>query len=78
MIEVGKYNRKNTNADFDSNLVVERVVLVVVERVVSADFNSDHDHDDHDNDDKDDYSCNSVSFKVRTSRFFMELDINNI
>ena len=36
----------------------------------------DHDHD-HDNDDKDDYSCNSVNFKVSTSRFFMELDINN-
>ena len=27
MIEVGKYNRENTNADFDSNLVVEGVVL---------------------------------------------------
>ena len=36
------------------------------------------DDDDHDNDDKDDYSCNSVNFKVRTSRFCMELDINDI
>ena len=27
VIEVGKYNRKNTNADFDSDLVVEGVVL---------------------------------------------------
>ena len=27
VIEVGKYNRENTNADFDSNLVVEGVVL---------------------------------------------------
>ena len=27
MIEVGKYNRENTNADFDSDLVVEGVVL---------------------------------------------------
>ena len=33
---------------------------------------------DHDNDDKDDYSCNSVNFKVRTSRFCMELDLYNI
>ena len=38
----------------------------------------DHDNDLDDDDDKDDYSCNSVNFKVRTSRFFMELDINNI
>ena len=27
VIEVGKYNRENTNADFDSDLVVEGVVL---------------------------------------------------
>ena len=27
MIKAGKYNRENTNADFDSNLVVEGVVL---------------------------------------------------
>ena len=27
MIEVGKYNRENTNADFDSDLVVEGVIL---------------------------------------------------
>ena len=27
MIEVGKYNCENTNADFDSDLVVEGVVL---------------------------------------------------
>ena len=27
MIEVGKYNHENTNADFDSDLVVEGVVL---------------------------------------------------
>jgi len=26
VIEVGKYNRKNTNADFDCDLVVEGVV----------------------------------------------------
>ena len=36
------------------------------------------DDDDDDNDDKDDYSCNSVNFKVRTSRFCMELDLDNI
>ena len=27
MIKVGKYNRESTNTDFDSNLVVEGVVL---------------------------------------------------
>ena len=27
MIEVGKYNRESTNTDFDSDLVVEGVVL---------------------------------------------------
>ena len=27
MIEVGKYNRESTDADFDSDLVVEEVVL---------------------------------------------------
>ena len=36
------------------------------------------DDDDYDDDDKDDYSCNSVNFKVRTSRFYMELDLDNI
>ena len=40
--------------------------------------NDDDEEDDEDDDDdddkdyKDDYSCNSVNFKVRTSRFFME------
>ena len=44
------------------------------------DFDKDDniDNDDDDNDDKDDYSCNSVNFKVRTSRFCMELVLNNI
>ena len=36
------------------------------------------DHDDYDNDDKYDYSCNSVNFKVKTSRFCMKLDLDNI
>ena len=30
MIEVGKYNRENTNDDFDSDLVVEGVVLEIL------------------------------------------------
>ena len=34
--------------------------------------------DDHDNDDKDDYSCNSINFKVKTSRLCMEFDLSNI
>ena len=33
-------------------------------------------HDDDDNDDKEDYSCNSLNFKVRTSTFCMELDLD--
>ena len=39
---------------------------------------NDNDDDDDDNDDKDDYSCNSVNFKVRPSRFCKELDLDNI
>ena len=31
-----------------------------------------------DDDDNDDYSCNSVNFQVKTSKFCMELDLNNI
>ena len=51
---------------------------------VDLDIDDDDDDDADDNDEDDnhdhkiDYSCNSVNFKVRTSRFFMELDINNI
>ena len=30
MIEVGKYNRESTNTDFDSDLVVEGVVLEIL------------------------------------------------
>ena len=39
---------------------------------------NDDDDDDDDNDNKDDYSCNSVNFQVRTSRFCMEVDQDNI
>ena len=34
--------------------------------------------DNDDNDDGDDYSCNSVNFQARTSRFCMEVDLDNI
>ena len=34
----------------------------------------DDDENDNDDDDNDDYSCNSVNFQVRTSRFWMEID----
>ena len=47
----------------------------------NVDDDDDKDNDDDDNDDyddKEDYSCNLVNFKVRTSRFCMELDINDI
>ena len=33
--------------------------------------------DDDDNDDDDDYCCNSVTFQARTSRFCMEIDLDN-
>ena len=36
------------------------------------------DDDDDDNDDEGDYSCNSVNFQARTSRFSMEVDLDNI
>ena len=35
-------------------------------------------NDDNDNDDNEDYSYNSVVFHARTSRFFMEVYLNNI
>ena len=38
----------------------------------------DDDDDNYDNDDKEDFSCNSVNFKVRTSTFYMELDLDYI
>ena len=34
-------------------------------------FDKDDDNDDDDNDDEDHYSCNSVNFQARTSRFHM-------
>ena len=42
------------------------------------DDDDDDDDNDNDNDGKDDYSCNSVIFYVRTSRFCMEVDQDNI
>ena len=44
----------------------------------SDDDDDDNDDDDDDNDDEDHYSCNSVNFQIRTSRFCMRLDLNNI
>ena len=47
------------------------------------DDDNDHDHDDGDGDDEDNdddndyYSCNSVNFQARTSRFCMEINIDN-
>ena len=38
----------------------------------------DDDDDDEDDDDKDAYICKSVNFKVRTSKFCMEIDLDNI
>ena len=44
--------------------------------MIDDDNNDDDDNDDED--DKDDYSCNSVNFKVRPSRFCKELDLDDI
>ena len=41
-------------------------------------FDGDDDDDNDDEDDKDDYICKSVNFKVRTSKFCMEIDLDNI
>ena len=41
------------------------------------DYDDDDDDYDDDNDDDDDYSCNSVSFQARTSRFCMQVDLDN-
>ena len=35
-----------------------------------------HNGDDDDENDNDDYSCNSVNFQVRTSRFCKEVDLD--
>ena len=35
------------------------------------------DGDDFGDDDEDEYRCNSVNFQARTSRFCMEVDLNN-
>ena len=41
------------------------------------DDNENNDYNNDDNDDEDDYSCNSVNFQARTSRFCMEVSIDN-
>ena len=46
-------------------------------QIISNIYDDDNDEDD-DNVDKDDYICKSVNFKVRTSKFCMEIDLDNI
>ena len=41
-------------------------------------YDDDDDDEDDDDDDKDDYICKSVNFKVRISKFCMEIDLDNI
>ena len=49
-----------------------------MDRVVVGDCGDDNEDDGSDDDDTDeDYSGNSVSFQNRTSRFYMEGDLNN-
>ena len=52
--------------------------LYLIENDEDDDDNVDDDDDDDDDDDKDEYSWNSVNFKVRTCRFYMEIDLDNI
>ena len=46
-------------------------------QIISNIYDDDNDEDD-DNVDKDDYICKSVNFKVRTSKFCFEIDLDNI
>ena len=48
-------------------------------QIISNIYNDDDDDDDDgDDDDKDAFICKSVNFKVRTSKFCMEIDLDNI
>ena len=47
-------------------------------QIISNIYNDDDDDDDGDDDDKDAFICKSVNFKVRTSKFCMEIDLDNI
>ena len=47
-------------------------------QIISNIYDDDNDDYDEDNHDKDDYICKSVNFKVRTSKFCMEIDLDNI
>ena len=42
------------------------------------DNDDDNNNDDNDNDEDNDYTCNSVNFQARTSKFCMEVDLDNI
>ena len=46
--------------------------------IILKDNDEDDDNDDDNDDHDDDYSCNSVNFHARTSRFCMEIDLDNI
>ena len=47
-------------------------------QIISNIYDDDNDDDDGDDDDKDAFICKSVNFKVRTSKFCMEIDLDNI
>ena len=44
---------------------------------LEVNLNNIYDRSVIDDDDDDDYSCNSVNFEARTSRLYMEVNINN-
>ena len=44
---------------------------------VDVDNDDGSDNDDDENDDGDDYSCNSVKFQFRTSRFCMVINLDS-
>ena len=69
-----------------------KLVVDIVDRVLAFTFclprddsdddcnddNNDDNDDDDNSDDEDHYSCKSVSFQDRTSRFCMDVDLDNM
>ena len=53
--------------------------IQIISNIYDDDDDDDDDDDgDDDDDDKDAFICKSVNFKVRTSKFCMEIDLDNI
>ena len=52
--------------------------IQIISNIYDDDDDDDDDDGDDDDDDKDAFICKSVNFKVRTSKFCMEIDLDNI